>query len=188
MDRPIEIPVRRYRGPARVPGPGSRALRAAATAIAEAQTPDTEALLAATLERAFEGDLARLVRFVAILAAPLPPDTKLFLRGSAVTGESYVEGEPFDARGPGTSDLDVVLSGADVVGLFAEDAFYYPGVNSYPLSDERRDVSPALDPARTAAQELVGRPVSVQAMSEWLLNIRAVLQGTPSLPLGRTGG
>jgi hypothetical protein len=38
-------------------------------------------------------------------------------------------------------------------------------------------VAPALDPARRAAQELVGRPVNIQAMARWFLELRAIVQG-----------
>jgi hypothetical protein len=152
--------------------------------LVELQSDDTIELLRETVERAFDGDTARLGRFVATLMPALPPGTKLYLRGSSVQGESYKTHEPFDARGPGSSDLDVVVCGAEVMALFSEDGFYLPGVNSRPLCDASRDVAPFLDEARSQAQELAGRPVSIQAMAELFLDVRSVAQGTPYLPLG----
>jgi hypothetical protein len=154
----------------------------------EADPPDVaedpERLRQATLDRAFDGDEARLDRFLSILTPVLPPGTRLFLRGSAVSGESYKTKEPFDADGPGTSDLDIVVSGPEAMDLFADDGFYLPRVNSRPLCDHDRAVAPALDTARSQAQDLMGRPVSIQAMAEWFLDIRSATQGTPHLFLG----
>ena len=147
---------------------------------AEADDP----LLEAVVGRIFEGERAALDEFVSRLAAPLPPGTKLFLRGSAVSGESYVSGAPFDADGPGSSDLDVVVSGPGVMELFSDEGFYLPRVNSRPLCDADPAVAPTLNGARTAAQALVHRPVSIQAMAEWFLELRETAQGTPSVLLG----
>lgn len=149
---------------------------------------DPELLHKAALDRAFEGDEARLAEFVSILSRPLPPGTRLFLRGSAVAGESYKTKQPFDADGPGSSDLDVVVSGPEAMDLFADDGFYLPRVNSRPLCDHDRTVAPALDAARSEAQDLVGRPVSIQAMAEWFLDVRAATQGTPHVLLGEVAG
>jgi hypothetical protein len=144
---------------------------------------DPEAVRTATLDRAFGGNEATLARFLSILTPVLPPGTRLFLRGSAVSGESYKTKEPFDAAGAGTSDLDIVITGPDTMALFADDGFYLPRVNSRPLCDHDRAVAPELDAARSAAQDLVGRPVSIQAMAEWFLDIRSATQGTPHILL-----
>jgi hypothetical protein len=58
-----------------------------------------------------------------------------------------------------------------------------PGVNSLPLSDEARWVAPDLDPARTSAQEVARRPVAIQAMAAWFLELRALVQGQPHVAL-----
>ena len=55
------------------------------------------------------------------------PGTRLVLRGSSVQGASYKTGEPFDGRGPGTSDLDIVLIGDEAMAAWAPEAFYLPG-------------------------------------------------------------
>ena len=161
---------------------------AAVKRLIELQTDETTVLLRQTVDRAFGGDVAKLGRFIVTLMAVLPAGTKLYLRGSAVQGESYVSHEPFDAGGPGSSDLDVVVCGTEVMALFAEDGFYFPGINSRPLGDTDRDVAPLLDDARSRAQELAGRPVSIQAMAELFLDVRSVAQGTPFLALGTVPG
>ncbi len=159
-------------------------LEAAVAALRPAGSEEP-ALLAGAIERAFDGDLDRFARFMAALQAGVPAGTRLVLRGSAVQGSSYKTGEPFDARGPGTSDLDVVLIGEQAMAAWAPDAFYLPGVNTQPLYDEARDIAePTLEQARAAAQEVAGRPVALQAMARWFLDLRSGLQGTPYVVLG----
>jgi len=101
------------------------------------------------------------------------------VRGSGVQGESYRSGEPFDARGPRTSDLDVVLLGNAAMALWQPDAFYIQNVNTVPLDDKTRWAAPDLEPTRVAAQEIARRPVAIQAMAPWFLELRSALQGTP---------
>jgi hypothetical protein len=156
-------------------------------AVAALRPPGSEepALLAGAIERAFDGDLDRFARFMAALQAGMPAGTRLVLRGSAVQGVSYKTGEPFDAKGPGTSDLDIVLLGEEAMGAWAPEAFYLPGVNTQPLYDEAPDIAtPALERARAAAQAVAGRPVALQAMARWFLDLRSGLQGTPYVVLG----
>jgi hypothetical protein len=160
------------------------ALEAAVAALRPAGSEEP-ALLAGAIDRAFDGDLERFGQFMAALQAGVPPGTRLVLRGSAVQGVSYKTGEPFDARGPGTSDLDVVLLGEEAMAAWAPEAFYLPGVNTQPLYDDARDLaSPSLEHARVAAQEAAGRPVALQAMARWFLDLRSGLQGTPYVVLG----
>jgi hypothetical protein len=147
------------------------------------QEPASAELMPEVLDRAFGGDLRVLGLFLAALRPSLPVGTRLAIRGSAVAGESYRSGEPFDARGQGTSDLDLVVLGEEAMKLWEPEAFYFPGVNTMPLYDDARWVAPALDPARSDAQSIVGRPVSIQAMAPWFLDLRAALQDQPHLIL-----
>ena len=142
-----------------------------------------EGAVPAVLDRAFGADPAVLAGFLAALRAGLPPATVIALRGSAVAGQSYTTGQPFDARGPGSSDLDLVVLGDEAMAMWVPEAFFFPGVNTFPLADDARWVAPPLDPARSEAQSLVGRPVSVQAMAPWFLEVRAAFQGQPYLVL-----
>jgi hypothetical protein len=169
-----------YVGP---PFDDAPALEAAIAALRPTGS-DEPALFSAAVERGFDGDLDRFARFMRTLQDAVPPETRLILRGSAVQGESYKTGEPFDARGPGTSDLDIVLIGDAAMAAWLPEAFYVPGVNTRPLWDEARDVAPGLEPAREAAQEIAGRPVALQAMARWFLELRSGLQGTPYVTLG----
>jgi hypothetical protein len=160
------------------------ALEAAIGALRPAGS-DEPALLAEAIERAFDGDLERFARFMRALQGGVPDGTRLVLRGSAVQGASYLTGEPFDARGPGTSDLDVVLLGEDAMAAWSPDGFYLPGVNTQPLDDKAPDIAdPRLDRARREAQAAAGRPVALQAMARWFLDLRSGLQGTPYVVLG----
>ena len=130
----------------------------------------------AALARVFGDRTDRLGRFLLALRDGLPDDTTIHLRGSAVNGTSYESGQPFDARGPGTSDLDVVVVGAAAGDLWVDEARLLGGVNSLPLCDGEEWVAPALDPARREAQAIVGRPVSIQSMAQWFLDLRAAIQ------------
>jgi hypothetical protein len=160
------------------------ALEAAVAALRPAGSEEP-ALLAGAIERAFGGDLDRFARFVTALQAGVPAGTRLVLRGSAVQGTNYRTGEPFDAKGPGTSDLDIVLIGDAAMAAWAPEAFYLPGVNTQPLYDEARGIAEsALEEARAAAQAVAGRPVALQAMARWFLDLRSGLQGTPYVVLG----
>jgi hypothetical protein len=127
----------------------------------------------------FGGDRALFDRFRETLYRALPAGTRVVLRGSALTGARWADGEPFDASGPGTSDLDVTLVGADVKDCWEREAFYVPGIHTRPLCDEDAAVAPALDPLRRALQEMVGRPVNFQATTNLVLFARDVLLGQP---------
>jgi hypothetical protein len=170
-----------YLGP---PFDDAPALEAAIAALRPAGSEEP-ALLAGAIERAFDGDLERFGRFMGALQDGVPSGTRLVLRGSAVQGASYRTGEPFDSRGPRTSDLDIVLLGDAAMEAWAPEAFYLPGVNSQPLWDDAPDVAaPDLERARRSAQSIAGRPVSLQAMARWFLDLRSGLQGTPYVLLG----
>lgn len=159
------------------------ATSAAIAAALRAQTPSSTDLLAGAVERVFEGDLVRLGRFVACLRPALPAGTRLLLRGSAVVGRSFRTGVPFDAAGPYSSDLDVVVTGSEAMGLWSPDGFYLAGINSRPLCDQARWVAPELDQARTSAQDIARRPVAIQAMADWFLELRGLVQGQPHVAL-----
>jgi hypothetical protein len=118
----------------------------------------------------------------------IPPGTTVVLRGSAVTGKRWSDGQPFDADGPGTSDLDLTLVGAEVVGLFKVTGFFVPGVHSRPLSDEDPLIAPDLIPLRQDLIQMVGRPVNIQATRDFVMHFRGDLLGQPYLTLieGRT--
>jgi hypothetical protein len=134
------------------------------------------------LRRAFRGDPDVYRRFLETLRTATG-DADIVLRGSAVTGESYRDKEAFDAHGPGSSDLALVLIGDGAFKHWVPSAFYLKGVNTIPSSDQRPWVAPELETARRAAQSLVGRPVNIQAMARWFLELRAIMQGQPHVTL-----
>ena len=59
------------------------------------------------IELAFGGSEDRLEEFVRVIREEIPDGTAVILRGSAVTGRRWKDDAPFDADGPGTSDLDI---------------------------------------------------------------------------------
>jgi hypothetical protein len=138
---------------------------------------------------AFGGDPRRFEEFCELVRAWIPPDTTVVMRGSSVTGERYDDGAPFDADGPGTSDLDLTLVGTEVLGHYILDGFYIPGVHTKPLSDKDPDIAPALVPLREKLMAMVKRPVNIQATRDIVMRLRGDWAGQPYLTLiGKVGG
>jgi hypothetical protein len=137
---------------------------------------------------AFGGDLRRFDSFCDIVRQAVPPGTAVVLRGSAVTGERWKDGAPFDADGPGTSDLDLTLVGDDVLDHFKLTGFYVPGVHTMPLGEEHPDIAPDLLPLRKQLMDLVGRPVNIQGTRDFVMYLRGDLLGQPYLTLIGTVG
>lgn len=127
----------------------------------------------------FDGDGQRFEDFCEKLRAELPGGTGVALRGSVVTNERWEDGEPFDAKGKGSSDLDLTFIGAKVMECWNEESFYIPGLHTKPLGDKDPDIAPAINPLREQLQEMAGRPVNIQATSNLVLFARDVLFGQP---------
>jgi hypothetical protein len=127
----------------------------------------------------FGGDRERFESFVQALREALPDDVTVILRGSAVIGVRWEDGAPFDADGPGTSDLDLTLVGGDMLKLWRDDAFYIPKLHTVPLSEDAPDVCPVLVPLRRALCTIAGRPVNIQATSSIVQYARDVLMDQP---------
>jgi hypothetical protein len=133
---------------------------------------------------AFGGSEQQFNAFVETVRAAIPPGTGVVLRGSAVTGQRWKDGAPFDSDGPGTSDLDLTLVGGDeVIGLFKATGFWVPGIHSRPLSDVDPDIAPDLIPLRERLMAMVHRPVNIQASREVVMYFRGELIGQPYLML-----
>jgi hypothetical protein len=135
------------------------------------------------VELVFGGNQERLETFCQMVGAILPSTTKAVLRGSAVSGVRWKDGAPFDADGPGTSDLDLTLVGPDLFELYSLDGFFVPGVHSKPLSDDDPDIAPALVPLREQLMAMVGRPVNIQVTRDIVMFLRGDLLGQPYLTL-----
>ena len=135
------------------------------------------------IRRAFGGSDERFEEFLRVIRQEIPDGTAVVLRGSAVTGARWKDGAPFDADGPGTSDLDLTLVGDRVIGLFTVTGFFVPGVHSRPLSDEDPDIAPGLIPLREALMAMTGRPVNIQASRDLVMQFRGDLLGQPYLTL-----
>jgi hypothetical protein len=121
---------------------------------------------------AFGGDEQRFQQFLQIIREEIPEGTAVVLRGSAITGRRWKDGAPFDADGPGTSDLDLTLVGDAAIGLFTITGFFVPGIHSRPLSDEDPNIAPGLVPLREALMALTGRPVNIQASRDMVMTLR----------------
>ena len=133
---------------------------------------------------AFGGSEERLNEFVEKVRRAVPPGTGVVLRGSAVTGVRWKDNAPFDADGPGTSDLDLTLVGGDeLLGLYKVTGFFVPGIHSRPLSDEDPEIAPALIPLRKELMAMVGRPVNIQATRDFVMYLRGEVIGQPYLVL-----
>ena len=132
---------------------------------------------------AFGGDRRQFDRFLHEIAAVAPPGTTVVLRGSAVTGERWKDGAPFDADGPGTSDLDLTFVGHKALEFFKVTGFFVPGVHSRPVSEEDPDIAPDLVPLRRQLMAMVERPVNIQASRDIVLQFRGDLLDQPYLVL-----
>ena len=135
------------------------------------------------IQLAFGGDPQRFQEFCDVLRSELPKDTGAVLRGSAVTGVRWNDGAPFDADGPGSSDLDLTLIGDVVIELFKSDGFYIPMIHTRPLCDKDPDIAPHLVPLRERLQAMVDRPVNIQATRDFVRFVREELLGEPHLHL-----
>ena len=133
---------------------------------------------------AFGDDEARFNEFIETIRRAIPPGTGVVLRGSAVTGERWKDGAPFDSDGPGTSDLDLTLVGGDeVIGLYKVTGFFVPGIHSRPISEDDPDIAPDLTPLRDRLMQMVARPVNIQATRDFVMYLRGELIGQPYLVL-----
>ena len=132
---------------------------------------------------AFGGDAPKFEHFCTIIRDSVPAGTGAVLRGSAVTGHRWKDHAPFDADGPGTSDLDLTLVGAEAIRLFKLTGFFVPGIHSRPVSEDDPDIAPALVPLRDHLMAMVGRPVNIQATRDFVMHLRGDVLGQPYLVL-----
>ena len=133
---------------------------------------------------AFGGSEEQLEAFVDMVRRAIPPNTGVVLRGSAVTGVRWKDSAPFDADGPGTSDLDLTLVGGDdLIALYKVTGFFVPGIHSRPLSDDDPEIAPDLVPLRRDLMDMVGRPVNIQATRDFVMYLRGEVIGQPYLVL-----
>jgi hypothetical protein len=130
---------------------------------------------------AFDGDVERYEQFMHALREAIPRDVSVILRGSAVTGHRWADGQPFDADGHGTSDMDLTLVGGKMLDMFED--FYIPGLHSVPLSEEHPDASRVFTPLRNSLSRLARRPVNIQATSDLVQYARDVLFDQPYFTL-----
>jgi len=144
----------------------------------------TEAEKRANLVRlVFGGDDKKYKEFTRIVQEGVPEAEAAVVRGSAITGCRWSDETPFDADGPGTSDLDLTLVGSDVLRYYSVDGYWIPGIHSRPLSDEDPDIAPDLVPLRARLMRMVYRPVNIQATRDWVQYVRGDLIGQPYLTL-----
>jgi hypothetical protein len=142
-----------------------------------------EEMRANVIRLAFGGSEEKFQEFLRVVREEIPEGTRVVLRGSAITGYRWKDQAPFDADGPGTSDLDLTLVGTDVIGLFTVTGFFVPGVHSRPLSDEDPNIAPSLVPLRETLMAMTGRPVNIQASRDVVIQFRGDMLGQPYLVL-----
>jgi len=135
------------------------------------------------IELGFANNRQCFERFCQKLREELPPGTGVVLRGSVVTNQRWKDGQPFDAQGPGTSDLDVTLVGNQVMQCWDKTAFYIPLLHTKPLSDKDPACAQELNTLRQELQQLAGRPVNFQATNNLVLFARDVLFDQPYFTL-----
>jgi hypothetical protein len=131
----------------------------------------------------FAGDRERFQKFCQTVRDAIPLGVGAVIRGSAVTGQRWRDGAPFDAGGPGTSDLDLTLVGGEALKLYSLDGFYVPGLHSRPVSSDDDEFAPELLPLRAKLMAMVGRPVNIQATGDLVMFLRGDLLGQPYLTI-----
>lgn len=129
------------------------------------------------LRIAFDGDRERFGLFLQTIRDAIPPDVTVAIRGSAVTGKRWRSDIPFDADGPGTSDLDLTLIGGEMVRHFK--VHYVPGLHTAPLSDAHPDASVTFVPLREALCRIARRPVNIQATTDLMQFVRDAVMNQP---------
>jgi hypothetical protein len=156
-----------------------------AVLIAPVETADLshQEMRANVIALAFNGDAPRFDEFVRLVREGVPEAEAAVLRGSAITGIRWKDEAPFDADGPGTSDLDLTLVGSDVLRYYALDGYWIPGIHSRPLSEKDPNIAPELTPLRAKLMDLVQRPVNIQGTRDWVQYLRGDLFGQPYLLL-----
>jgi hypothetical protein len=160
---------------------------AGGTFVAEPVTPESE--LTEPQKRdimihlVFGGDESKFQTFCDTVRDAIPLGVGAVVRGSAVTGQRWKDGAPFDADGPGTSDLDLTLVGGEALKLFRLDGFYVPGLHSRPLSNDEDLIAPELLPLRAKLMAMVSRPVNIQATADLMMFLRGDLFGQPYLTI-----
>jgi len=133
---------------------------------------------------AFGAEPRRLEEFCHAIREAVPEGTAAVLRGSAITGKRHSDGAPFDADGPGTSDLDLTLVGDEIIGFYSTlSGFYIPAIHSKPLSEKDPDIAPDLLPLRERLMGMVRRPVNIQGTRDWIMFVREHVMGQPYLTL-----
>jgi hypothetical protein len=156
----------------------SAAENSAETTLSEEQMREN------VIELAFSGDPELFEDFCDLVRASVPPGTTAVLRGSSVTGERYDDGKPFDAEGPGTSDLDLTLVGDEIIEYYAPlTGTYIPGVHTKPHGEDHPDIAPDLEPLRKKLVSMVNRPVNIQASRNFFMYFRGEVLGQPYLTL-----
>jgi hypothetical protein len=145
--------------------------------------PDEEEKRRNLIRLVFRGDESRLEAFRDLVKVSVPEAEAAVVRGSAITGRRWKDRAPFDADGPGTSDIDLTLVGGDVLRYFTVDGYWIPGVHSRPLSDDDPDIAPDLTPLRRKLVEMAGRPVNIQGTRDWVQFLRGDVFGQPYLTL-----
>ena len=135
------------------------------------------------IRHAFEGDQGKLDAFVQLIKDFVPENTGVVLRGSAVTGFRWKDNAPFDADGPGTSDLDLTLVGHRILEYYKITGFFVPGVHSRPVCEGDLHIAPDLLPLREQLMAMVKRPVNIQGTRDFVMYLRGEVLGQPYLTL-----
>lgn len=152
--------------------------------LAQTEKELTEAEKRANVIRlAFDNRPEKLEQFVQLIKDVVPHNTGVVLRGSAVTGYRWKDKAPFDADGPGTSDLDLTFVGSRILNFYKVTGFFVPGVHSRPISKDDPDIAPGLIPLREQLIEMVKRPVNIQGTRDFVMYLRGELLGQPYLTL-----
>ena len=105
------------------------------------------------------------------------------LRGSAVTGFRWKDKAPFDADGPGTSDLDLTFVGTGSSSTTRSRASSFPACTPGRSARTIPTSRPTSFRCANELMDMVKRPVNIQGTRDFVMYFRGELLGQPYLTL-----
>ena len=134
------------------------------------------------IQLAFGGDQRRYGEFCDLLRRVLPADTEVVLRGSAITGVRWKDGAPFTPTGPARATSTSRSSATRFTSRNPRRILH----SRPPLETAQRQgprYCARLIPLRERLQQMVGRPVNVQATTDLVMYVRENFMGEPYLTM-----
>jgi len=152
-------------------------------AVGDLNATTSNISIKAFIERAFQGNYDQYKAFLDTLNSGLPRNSSVFVRGSSITGYNWRTGKVFDAFGVGSSDLDIVLVGHEIINYWKPENFIIPLHYTKKLIQETAQASLKLSLLQNQLEYISQREVNIQGASGIYLTLRLFLQDIHYLKL-----